>query len=376
MLDTAAAKIDAHDGRGAIVVEARRRETTKSDLLLLAARIDEELAHTGIQVKNTPRYITDVQIDENAFEKVLDNEISYTNERAKHYDINSVRSIYGLRKGTYPPTIEKSRAILVTSNSAFARAAWHYGQQHEASREVSSVITDFSVANVAWLKAPMGAPLLPKTEVLAFSYAALQPSSELLNKFLTEIDRLEEKGSISVRDHQLLRSDTRVFDELMNLTLGDEAALTEKTVLETLELISREIKKEETENLDIEKEAHRKTQDYLTTLRKQTEQIQESLYWRCHRKSKICAWISTCIIGFLLVAGFLSGLGVQSTIPILGWVLTAASVVFGLWAFGNLLFGSTVKFFHQNVQRRCLTWLLKREAATTGADLTEFDSNG
>ena len=60
-----------------------------------------------------------------------------------------------------------SQAILGSS-----RAAFQYGQRHEASREVSSVITDFSLANMAWLKAPLGAPAVPMTELLAFSYAA------------------------------------------------------------------------------------------------------------------------------------------------------------------------------------------------------------
>ena len=374
VLEGAAAKIDVHEGRGHIIFEARRKGTTKSDLLLLAGQIDEELTRTGIQVKNTPRYIKDYQIDEKVFEQILDDEISYFNERARDYDINSVRSIHALRKGTCPPSIEKSQAIFVTSNSAFARAAWQYGQQYEMSREVSSVITNFSLANVAWLKAPMGAPQLPKTEILAFSYAALQPSTELLNNYLTEIDRLGKTGKISARDHQILRSDLRVYDELVDLTLGDEAALTEETVTETLERIYREIKKEETKKFDIVKEDHRKTQDYLATLLKRADQIQKALYWRCHSKSKIYARISTSIICFFLVAGFLSGLGVKSTIPLLGWGLTTASFVFGFWALGNLLFGSTVKLFHQYVQHLCLKWLLKREEATTKVDLIKFDS--
>ena len=376
VLEGAAAKIDAHEGRGHIIFEARRQGTTKSDLLLLAGQIDEELTRTGIQVKNTPRYIKDYQIDERVFEQMLDDEISYFNERARDYDINSVRSIHALRKGTCPPSIEKSQAIFVTSNSAFARAAWQYGQQYEISREVSSVITNFSLANVAWLKAPMGAPQLPKTEILAFSYAALQPSSELLNNYLTEIDRLENTGKISARDHQILRSDPRVYDELVDLTLGDETSLTEETVTETLKRISREIRKEETGKLDIEKEAHRKIQDKLTTLFEQNEKIQKNLYWRCRRRSKICSWIPTSIISLLLVLGFLVNLGVQSTATLLKWGFTAAFVVFALCALGNVFLGSTVKLFHDRVQKWCLTWLLKRESAATGVDLTKFNNNG
>ena len=99
------------------------------------------------------------------------------------------------------------------------------------------MISDFSLANVAWLKAPMGAPSIPKTQLLAMSYAALEPSGALLDRYLKEVNRLEEKGVITERDHLLLRSSHLAYDELMHLTLGEDAALTTETVKETLERV-------------------------------------------------------------------------------------------------------------------------------------------
>ncbi len=92
VLRGAAEHIESPKGRGAIVFEARRSSGTKSDLLLLAGQIDQLLAEAGIGVKATPRYIKDFQIDEAAFEKVLEDEINYFNPRARDYDINSVRA--------------------------------------------------------------------------------------------------------------------------------------------------------------------------------------------------------------------------------------------------------------------------------------------
>ena len=218
VLRGAAEYVNAPNGRGSIVMEARRNGTTKSDLLLVAEQIDDRLVDAKIGVIPTPHYNDEFQIDEAEFEQVLEDEVSYFNPRAKEYDVNSVRSIYDLRAGTAPITVERCKAVLVSSNVAFARAAFQYGQRHEESREVSSVITDFSLANIAWLKAPMGAPSLPTTEILAIAYAALQPSRELLEKYLTEIDRLENSGKITARDHQLLRSNTLAQEELMRLT--------------------------------------------------------------------------------------------------------------------------------------------------------------
>ena len=121
--------LESSEGRGAIVVEARRQGTTRSDLLLLAESIDDELSQAGVEVKATPRYLEEVQIDEIVFEQVLDDSVSYYNPRAKEYDINSVRSIYVIRGDRPAPSVEKARAVLVTSNSAFAKAAWEYGRQ-------------------------------------------------------------------------------------------------------------------------------------------------------------------------------------------------------------------------------------------------------
>ncbi len=373
VLKGAADHIDSSKGRGAIVLEARRSGRTKSDLLLLNGQIDQLLAEAGVEVKRTPRYIADFQIDETVFEKVLEDEVNYFNPRARDYDINSVRSVYVLRGNTAPASVEKCKAVLVSSNSAFARAAWNYGEQHEASREVSSVITDFSLANMAWLKAPMGAPSIPTTELLAYSYAALQPSKVLLDKYLSEIDKLQQQGKISARDHQLLRSSTIAQEELMRLTLGDEAALTEETVTETLRRVSSDIKREESEKVRQEQESHRRTRQELAVTMAARESLQRRTYWRCRRKSHLCAWGVSCAVFVTLVLGIVAGLGLRAESPVVGWVLLLGSSFLAIASLANLLFGATAQHIHQATQARCLTYFLRQEAKATGID---FGANG
>ncbi|HEY5466169.1 MAG TPA: hypothetical protein VIL27_03960, partial [Clostridia bacterium] len=309
------------------------------------------------------------QIAEDIFEKVLDDEVSYFNPRAREYDINSVRSIYVLRAGTSPTSLEKSKAVLVTSNVAFSKAAFQFGQKYEESSEVSSVITDFSLANMAWLKAPLGAPSLPSTEVIAFSYAALQPSRELLDKYLNEIEKLERKGKITARDHQLLRSSQFAQDELINLTLGEEDALTEQTVTETLKRVTEEIKKEESDKLKSEENSHKETREKLEKEKAERKRLHERLFWRLKRRAKIYAYFVSVIIIILLIVGLFVGFGLKSKNPICGWIFILASGALGLWTFGNLIFGITVKQLHSWVQDRFLTLMIKRESAATRLDL-------
>lgn len=364
----AANHIEAHNGRGDIVAEARRRGTTRSDLILMAGQIDEKLEAAGIKIIETPKYSTDLQIDETKFEATLDDEVSYYNPRAKYYDINSVRSIYVLRSGTAPKSIERAKAVLVTSNAAFAQAAYRYGQKHEESREVSSVITDFSLANIAWLKAPLGASALPMTEVLAVSYAALQPSKELLDKYMNEIEKLEKSGKISARDHQLLRSSQLAQDELMNLTLGEEDALTEQTITETLRRVTEEIKREENDRYVAEKAKHEETFAKLKAEREKLIRAQEQLYWRCERRARVYAWVVSIFIVALLLFGLVGGAGLRSTNQILGWGLTVAAGFVILFSLCSMVFGTTVKRFHEKLETRISTWLIRRKMAELGLD--------
>jgi len=222
---------------------------------------------------------------------------------------------------------------------------------------------------MAWLKAPMGAPSLPITEVLAFSYAALQPTKDFLDKYLREIDKLQKQGTISERDHQLLRSSTLAQDELMRLTLGDEEALTQETVTETLRRVSSEIKKEESERLAAEQEAHRKTQEQLAAERDKKRRLQEYIYWRCNRRARFCAWLFSVILALGLLAGFAAGLGLRTSNPIVGWMLTAGSGILILFTLGNLILGTTIRGLQGRLQNHCHTWFIRREKAATGCDL-------
>ena len=362
VIDGAAAKIDAMDGRGRIIEEARRVGLTRSDLLLLAGKVDDKLGEFNVEIRGTPGYMERYQIDESRFEDILDDGVQYYNSRAREYDVNSVRSIYVLRGGSTPTAIEDAKAILVTSNTAFARAAWDYGREFEASREVSSVISDFSLANVAWLKAPMGAPSLPMAEVLAFSYAAVQPSAALIGKFLAEINRLEASGEISQRDHQLLRSSPRVYEELVSMTLGDDAALTGSGVREVLDRVVREITQEAEEEVAVQR-AER--QQYQRKLQEETDarrRREAELYWRCDRIAGKLAFGPVVLVFLPAVfiigsqAGYWVDVVLGRTIYAVGWM----SLV--LWTLGSLISGVTLVGLRGRVKKiiskALRSWLL------------------
>lgn len=325
--------IDSQKGRSAMVDEARRSGRTKSDLLLIAQNASNYLADVGISAYATPRYdekTHQFEISEEVFGAVLADEVNYHNPRAKDYDMKSVRSIYILRQGSIPLSLEKSRAIFVTNNSGFSKAAYDYGKIYEQSREVSTVITDFSLANIAWLKAPQGAPSLPQKEVFAFAYAAARPSFQFWSKVLEEADKLERNGRITARDHQLLRSSHHAQNELMKLTLGEETALTEESVKMTLKRVSEEIRKEQQIQLEQSESSRIETEKRLKEKHAQLDEIKRNIYWRCDRTAEREARLLAILIWEIQIAIAVAGVQAILQESIAGWAITAVAVLSGL----------------------------------------------
>ena len=370
----AAKYLDSSEARGAIVFEARRRGTTKSDLLLLVELIERRLEEAGITTEATPHYVEKFQIDEEVFEGILDDEIPYYNPRAKDDDINSVRSIYVIRGQGPAVSLEKARAVLVTSNTAFAKAAWEYGKQFESSQEVSSVIADFPLANLAWLKAPIGAPSIPMTQLLAFSHAALNPPSAFWNKFLTEVDRLESQGTITELDHQLLRSSPLVYPELMHMTLGEDSALTTESITETLERITNEIRSREAVKLSAEEEAHRNTKRELEEARRKNDRIRENAFWKCQRQASTYATALSVLLAVLFVGELAATIIMLFYGSILAAAIAAPAILFcGVLTLSSRWYGLSIR----EIRGRITSWLfmrfLRRQARALSIDLSELE---
>lgn len=356
--------IDSPKGRGTIVNEARKSGRSKSDLLLMAEHAANSLAAFKIHSVQAPLYDEKnhkFEISEQVFGAVLDDAVNYHNPRAKEYDIQSVRSIYVLRKGNSPVSIEKSRAVLVTNNSGYAKAAYEYGKKFEQSREISAVITDFSLANTAWLKAPQGAPSLPRKEVLAFAYAMLRPTNDFWDKVLDEAEKLELNGTISARDHQLLRSNHHVQNELMKLTLGDDAALTETSIKETLRRVTEEIRTEDAIKLQQSEDKRAFLAKELEDKIAKEEVIKEKIYWRCDKRAKREALAISALIWFMQLAVALFGLVKIPEGSKFGWVMIAVGVFSGVIRIAGAYFDIKPLnvFFKYKEWRR--SWLERRE---------------
>ena len=159
----------------------------------------------------------------------------------------------------------------------------------------------------------------------------------------------------------------------MLLTLGEEPALTERTITETLERVTKEIKKEEAEKFQKEQEAHSETQKQLAATKAYSEALQKRLFWKCSKKARLCAKVVSGLLVLLLLTGILFGLALRTTNPFVGWVLILAVSVLGIMTFANLCWGTTVHHIHGAVEQRCLTYFLKQETDATGIKLGSLE---
>ena len=232
--------------RSGIVVHARRRGVSASDLQLSINKVPSRLSARGIAQYNSQETSGEWESERlREFEHVLDQSVPYRSQISRELDIHSVLTIYRLRDKKITHTIEEAKAVLVTSNSALADAAAKFAAKPSVRGRIPSVITDFALANSAWLKSPIDSSQIPKTQLLALSYAALQPSPSLLKRYLDQIGKLEASGDMDVRDLQLLRDSPLAYDELVQYTLGVEDTLTPEVVTTIRDNMYQQIRSEE-----------------------------------------------------------------------------------------------------------------------------------
>lgn len=345
---------DDPEATGPIIREMRRLGRTRSDLILLRGRLNDLYGKLHITRMPTPSHDPAFQIDEAILQSAIEDEIDYLNPKALLYDIKSIRSIYTLRRGLAPVRLEDAGAVLVTSNAALAQAAFYFGREHEASREVSSVITDFSLANTAWLKAPLGAPELPARETLAICYGAMAPGENLWARYIQEIDKLKEFGKLTAQDHAMLRHSLHARNELMDLTLGNEAALTAGTISQILERVKKELVKEQEERLHREQTDHAETARERDGFATANQRIEKRIFWQASRwASRVGKGVFWALVAIIAAAGVASTFLTTSFVSH-SFLLTAAVNSLGVFALafgiGNLVCGITARSIANRVE--------------------------
>lgn len=332
----------------------------ESDVERFIVGADSFLRQNKIEVVDAPdpNQYKIYQIDENELQNVIAERYKkgypwFDEVEAKGTllrDIKSISSIYRLRMGRRPHSLQKVASMFVTTNAPLAHASNVFQRaQGNGGFIYPACITDVFLGTLVWLQSPARVTSINRKKMIADCYAAVQPSKIMVKKYRQEIEKLRTEGKIGENEYYLLRTHRAALNLLEEKTLGDPDNFTEKTFEEILELVRQEYQAESGRKYLETKDKLEETKRDLDLSRDKIESMERRISERASRIAKVVGRF----IFFLLIALFVTGLLVQVTgiskplplgLRIILWVITA---ILGTM---NVVTGFNIKGFQDSIE--------------------------
>ncbi len=235
-----------------------------SDIDLFISRFPKLLTTYGIEQVNRPDPNIDnnYQLSEIEFQNTLveiyRKSDPYFDEEEKestiYLDVQSVSSIYKLRKGRHPRTIEECGVLFITRNSSLAYASKLFEKRIDPVERfyIPTTVTDVFIGTILWLRSPISTDIqsIFNKRLIANCYAALQPTKQIRKLFLAEVEKVEKEKLLSADEITLLRTSNVAMELLQETTLGDRSKITSQTPIEIMDEIRAREKKMAREELE------------------------------------------------------------------------------------------------------------------------------
>lgn len=336
-------------------------EMTFSDVEAMIATLGDRLVMHRIEVENTPVQTEGLAVDETTLEQRLNKEVGYRRREPLLRDLDSLTGIHRIRDGQPRQGIERSDAVLVTSNLPLCRAAQGFFREAQGRAGFPLCILDSRLASLAWLMNPIQGADLPRKQIIATAYAALNPPEAIWRKYLAEVRRLAERGDLTDEQVVLLLFSAEARIALLDSTDGDPDAFTEGTVPQALaharaaaqaevtiqleeERRQREAERERREAAERDTEAERARAEKAEAAATAVTHAHATQIRRVsHTAARIVGWAVYALVFMALVAGAAfatGGLLPESwpkAVPFVAWALIILFLVVGIagaaWGF-------------------------------------------
>jgi hypothetical protein len=167
-----------------------------SDMRIFGASLEAQLRRLGIQLHDTPQRDRRFTLNEDALARQLTDATRDIHQYRVRHDVDCVAAVLTLRAGRHPPRLESAHAAFVSTSPRVIRnvTAWYRAQGETGL----APIIDFRVlTNIAWLKKPASARSLKVHELVALCAAALRPTKETWDKFVTTLKDMRAQGTLS-----------------------------------------------------------------------------------------------------------------------------------------------------------------------------------
>ncbi|MBW9330177.1 hypothetical protein D9N18_02205 [Lactococcus raffinolactis] len=158
-------------------------------------------------------------------------------------DVNSINSIYILRKGRRVSTIQEAKFIFLTTSYSLINAASEYATSlKHSNREISPCISDIFLGTLLWSQTQKTLDFI-NLKLTSQIYAAYSPSHELAEVYAKELNRAKDTQKITEEDFLLLQSRRLTDKYLFDVTNGDVSNVSDNTPGEILRMLRDESEK-------------------------------------------------------------------------------------------------------------------------------------
>lgn len=256
-------------------------EFTETDVEMFVARVPQVLEKFKIEKTSKPEYNGNIvyQIDEFRLKEKIINAYKVDplfdekqKEETINKDIESIYSICKLRKGKVAFTIRDASHIFVTTNKLLAKLSSRVQVSDNALFSIPPCITDVFIGTLLWLQSPAKTIALNEKRIIADAYAAIQPDSHLIKKYLDQIEILGKDKNISENEYYVLRTHRAAFNLLSETTKNDVNNFGPRTTTQILDEINRGHISSLKEEVEQEKISHKKTAEFLEVQEKMIQQ--------------------------------------------------------------------------------------------------------
>lgn len=221
----------AHQGQE-VLAHALRRGWGLADIEEVLAEIKSRLAQEKIAIAPTPKTDPRLPLNQGRLDEILTQYGFSTNQKVA--DAQSLSSIHLLREGRACTELGQARAIFVTSNDNLVRASRFWFEEQGKDSLVPQCTTERSLTTQFWLRRPEGRPDVARKFLVAECFAALNPSPELLNRYLDRIAERRQRKEITEEQVKALVFSTEAKEILVEVAHGDPELVDDHTVEEVL----------------------------------------------------------------------------------------------------------------------------------------------
>ena len=317
---------------------------TSGHIDAMAANIEQQLAELGVKRCDTPRHKEVGHIDERELERTIARHVQTQPKGAREKDVRSLAAVERLRHGGRPRELAQARAVFVTANTALSRASADFFRGAGRDAPVAHCMSDVALTGQLWVGSSRR-PELPRKLLIADCYAALAPTSEQWERWVTHIVKLRREGKLTEQQVQTLIYHQQAKAHLFDLTRGEAQNIDEHTVGEVLDRYEAQIRAPVEEAARDRDELSRSERDELQRKvedlaawrgrREREDALRAARRWRLARRGAGIAGAALLVVLFTVLAatGSLHGRGEWATAITL-LVFLAAACVSGAFKLG------------------------------------------